>query len=95
MARQVAADVAAVTPGVARPPGWEHDEMTDRHAAYLVTLAEDIREDDVEEILSAVRMVRGVMAVQPVETNLDQQIGQVRADGAWRERIFKLLEDRG
>lgn len=68
--------------------------MTARHAAYLVTLAEDVREDDAEEILTALRMVRGVLAVQPVERDIDQQIGQVRADGEWRERIFKLLDDR-
>lgn len=65
--------------------------MTARHAAYLVTLAEDMREDDAEETLTALRMIRGALAVQPVERNIDQQIGQVRADGDWRERIFKLL----
>jgi hypothetical protein len=40
--------------------------MTDRHAAYIVTLAEDIREDDAEATLNALRMVRGVADVQPV-----------------------------
>lgn len=69
--------------------------MTARHAAYLVTLTEDTREDDAEAIVTALRMVRGVADVQPVERNIDQQIAQVRADGAWRERVFGLFSDRG
>lgn len=33
--------------------------MTDRHAGYIVTLAADIREDDAEHIINAIRMVKG------------------------------------
>lgn len=40
--------------------------MTDRHAAYIVVLAEDIREDDAEHVLNALRMVSGVVSVEPV-----------------------------
>ena len=31
--------------------------MTDRHAGYVVTLNEDIREDDAEAIINAIRGV--------------------------------------
>jgi len=68
--------------------------MTDRHAGYLVTLAQDVREDDAEAIMTALRMVRGVTAVQPVTANVDQQIGQIRADGEWREKLFAFLRER-
>jgi hypothetical protein len=34
--------------------------VTDRHSGYIVVLAEDIREDDAEGTLNALRMVRGV-----------------------------------
>jgi hypothetical protein len=67
--------------------------MTDRHAGYLVTLADDIREDDAEAILTALRMVRGVQSVEPVLASIDQQIAQSRADGVWRERIYKVLSE--
>jgi hypothetical protein len=30
--------------------------MTDRHAGYIATLAEDVREDDAEPILTALRI---------------------------------------
>ncbi|WP_433730791.1 hypothetical protein ACQP2Y_21025 [Actinoplanes sp. CA-051413] len=66
--------------------------MTDRHAGYLVVLAEDLRDDDAEEILTALRMVRGVQSVAPVVANIDQRIAQSRADTAWRERIYTMLE---
>lgn len=66
--------------------------MTDRHAAYLITLDHDTRSDDAEATLTALRMVRGVLDVQPVLTDLDQQIAQTRADNEWRNRIYKMLE---
>ena len=66
--------------------------MTDRHAAYLVTLNHDTRTDDAEATLTALRMVRGVLDVQPVLADLDQQIAQTRADNEWRNRIYKMLE---
>lgn len=40
--------------------------MTDRHAGYLITLAEDVREDDAEHVLNALRMIKGVATVEPV-----------------------------
>lgn len=68
--------------------------MTDHHAGYLITLTSNVREDDAETILSALRLIRGVADVQPVISNLDQQIGQVRADGEWRERLYRFLSEK-
>jgi hypothetical protein len=67
--------------------------MTDRHAGYLVTLAEDIREDDAEAVITALRMIRGVIAVEPVEMDTSIMIAQQRADAEWRERVAGLLRD--
>ena len=39
--------------------------MTDRHAGYIVTLADDVREDDAEAIVTALSMVKGVKEVSP------------------------------
>lgn len=68
--------------------------MTDRHAAYVVTLREDIREDDAEAVMTALRMVSGVVDVQPVIGDfVHQQIaeGRVRAD--LRERVWAVIRD--
>jgi hypothetical protein len=43
--------------------------MTERHGAYLVVLDHDIREDDAEATINALRMVRGVVDVRPVNTD--------------------------
>jgi hypothetical protein len=67
--------------------------MTDRHAGYLVTLAEDWREDDAEHVINALRMVRGVADVTPIVADYALHIAKVRANDAWRERIVKLLRE--
>lgn len=50
--------------------------MTDRHAGYIVVLAEDIREDDAEGTLNALRMVRGVISVTPVISDHTQAVAR-------------------
>ena len=67
--------------------------MTDRHSAYIVVLKEDVREDDDEFIVNALRMVSGVASVKPIVADWDQHIAHVRVDREWRERILKLLKD--
>lgn len=67
--------------------------MTDRHAGYVVTLAKDIREDDAESILNAIRMVKGVATVTPVVSDIGQHIAEERAHLAIQSRIFDLFRE--
>lgn len=67
--------------------------MSDRHAAYIVTLAEDVREDDAEAIVTALRMVRGVLSVEPVVADYAQHIAEQRVDQKWRDRLLALLRE--
>lgn len=67
--------------------------MTDRHSAYIVVLNSDIREDDAEHIINALRMVKGVASVEPVIADYNQHIARVRVDREWRDRLLKLLKD--
>lgn len=39
--------------------------MTDRHRSVLVVLDRDVRSDDLEVVLSAIRMIKGVASVEP------------------------------
>lgn len=68
--------------------------MTDRHAAYIVVLDQDIRDDDAEPILTALRMVKHVASVEPVVSSYDTHIAESRADSVWRDRIVDLLRRR-
>lgn len=65
--------------------------MTDRHAGYIVVLDVDLRDDDAEPILNALRMISGVQSVEPIVADLDLHIAQSRADAAWQQRILGLL----
>lgn len=67
--------------------------MTKRHAGYVVVLESDIREDDAEEIMNAIRLIRGVVAVQIVEATPDLEIVQKRRDVAWSAVLRNLAAD--
>jgi hypothetical protein len=67
--------------------------MTARHAGYLITLDEDVREDDAEEgVLNAIRMIKGVTAVEPVEASIDQQLSRARRDRDWYFALSDLIQ---
>ena len=67
--------------------------MTDRHAGYVVTLAEDIREDDAEHIINAISMIKGVLSVEPVIASFDLQMATERAKADFRAKVLTLLDD--
>ena len=46
--------------------------MTDRYNFLVVVLEENIRDDDAETILNAIRMVKGVLSV---EGNVRMELG--------------------
>ena len=67
--------------------------MTDRHAGYLVVLGGDVREDDAEAIITALSMVRGVIAVQPVVGTPELHISERRAKSALPRKLREAIED--
>ena len=67
--------------------------MTDRHAGYVVTLADDIREDDAEAILTALRMVRGVLSVAPVVADLPGHIAEMRVRTELHGKLLDVCRD--
>ncbi len=67
--------------------------MTDRHAGYIVTLAEDIREDDAEATHSALRMIKGVASVEPIVADYQLHIAHARVDDEWRDKLRNLANE--
>jgi hypothetical protein len=65
--------------------------MTDRHAGYIVVLERDIREDDAEHVINALRMTKGVLIVEPIVTDTELHIAESRALAAWREKLHDVL----
>ena len=67
--------------------------MTDRFNYLTVALEKDTRDDDAEQILNAIRMIKGVASVK----------GNVKSQGDWmaeqririevRDRLFDIIEN--
>ena len=66
--------------------------MTDRHAGYIVTLDRDIREDDAESTIAALRQIRGVLSVEPVRASPETMMAESRAVHSMRMSLYKFLE---
>lgn len=67
--------------------------MTDRHAGYVVTLTDDIREDDAEAIINALRLIKGVASVQPVAGDHQLVIAKERVREEYRAKVMAFLRD--
>jgi hypothetical protein len=67
--------------------------MTARHTGYIVTLADDIREDDAEHIMTALRMISGVVSVKPVTADLNMVMAREQAHAEVREKVLKLFKE--
>lgn len=65
--------------------------MTDRFRGLLVTFAKDVREDDAEAHINAIRMIKGVLDVQPVPSNIDLVISESRVRHELGEKIWKVI----
>lgn len=66
--------------------------MTDRHAGYIVVLDEDIREDDAEHLISALKMLRGVASVQPVTADVNLSLATERVRHEYRSKVLDFLK---
>lgn len=68
--------------------------MTDRIANLTVVLVHDMRDDDVQEVVKALKMVRGVGRVIVGEPrDLSDYVAQARAKDALQEKMRRLLAD--
>ncbi len=63
--------------------------MTDRISGFLVTLENDIREDDAQDVIKSIALTKGVLSVMPVKT---EPLGQIISTRVRQEVIKKLLE---
>ncbi len=63
--------------------------MTDRYKGFLVTLDKEIRDDDSEYIINALKMIKGVYSVKPYIFKMEDHMNYVKAES---EAGHKLLE---
>jgi hypothetical protein len=66
--------------------------VTDRLNGFYVVLERDIRTDDVEPLLDAVRCLRGVLSVRPNVANWESQVAEDRAKRELVTKIYEVLK---
>jgi len=70
--------------------------MTTRHSGYLVVLEVDLREDDAQPLLDAIRLLRGVASVQPIESECGTQaISDARVRSELAKKLHEVLRPIG
>lgn len=66
--------------------------MTDHISGFIVVLDRDYREDDVERILDAIRMIRGVTSVVPHVSEVADMIAQERATTEVWGKVLRAMK---
>lgn len=62
--------------------------MTDRHRGYIVVLASDIREDDAQPTLDAIKQIRGVIGVEPMVASPMDFVADMRAKNDVKQKFI-------
>ncbi len=66
--------------------------MTDRFHSLVVTLEQEIREDDLKEIINAIRMLRCVLDVTTTKVvDFDSHVAKEQARQELRKQMMDIL----
>ncbi len=65
--------------------------MTDRYIGFLVTLEKEMRCDDAESIITALKMVKGVSSVKPYVANLEDYLLYEKGKNEIRIKVMEFL----
>lgn len=66
--------------------------MTDRYNSVVVAFDRDIREDDAQALLSAILMLKGVIAVQPQVPDCQTFVVESRLRRELTNKIYEALK---
>jgi len=65
--------------------------MTDRYNTLTVVLKGPTRDDDSEDLIKAICMLRGVLSVKGNVANICEYMSESRAKDYWRDKMINLL----
>jgi hypothetical protein len=65
--------------------------MTDRYTYLTVALDREIRDDDAQPLIDAIKMLKGVMAVEPHIADINMWVAEERARQHLREQLLAIL----
>lgn len=65
--------------------------MTDRFHSLQVILEKDVRSDDAEATMNAIRRIRGVAEVTGIVADMDSNMAQVRARLELGQKLIEVI----
>lgn len=68
-------------------------QMTDRYNSLVVALDRDIREDDAEVIISAIKMIKGVADVTGNIVDPDSYVAERRVLNLIQDKLYALIKE--
>ena len=69
--------------------------MPEGSKGFLVMLADDVEEQDIDDVGAAIRNVSGVATVRRYTADPSDLSAMEKNDARWRESIVHLLDDEG
>lgn len=67
--------------------------MTDRFNGFTVVLEKDMRDDDAEGLIQAIRRLRGVAAVEGVVVDCGAHMAKLQCDTEAKNKIVWVLRN--
>ena len=67
--------------------------MTDRVKGFTVTLDKDIRIDDVQELMNAISMLKGIAHVEASITTAGDHMNREKIKMEYRDKFITFLND--
>ncbi len=67
--------------------------MTDRYNAFIVILERDLRDDDAQDTINAIKQIKGVLDVQPQVSNGSDIVTKMRLRTEIEQKLFSVLRD--
>jgi hypothetical protein len=67
--------------------------MTDRLKGCVVSFANDIRVDDAESIINAIKMIKGVIGVEVNISDVDDYMNRSKVRRELEEKVWKALHE--
>ena len=66
--------------------------MTDRFNKLVVVLDKDLREDDAEPLMNAIRQMRGVLSVEGNVVTTGDHVATVRVKHELSQKVFEFIQ---
>lgn len=66
--------------------------MTDQYSGVLVTFEKDIRKDDAQSLINAIKMIKGVISVDPQISDYEHLMAKSQAKHELIQSLFQVLK---